>query len=183
MDPIWTQPGQSRDRGAEIFDVQVAVDSGRRAHVVVPQQALNAMRVDAGTEKQRCGCVAQIMEAHRPRDRFRSQGAPARLREKFACAIGAFGALRAVALLVVGMALAMAAPAADVVVAFNEAGAREGRAQDLLRVRLGRPLRAVSRGEDERAGRVLDLVLEDGQQRRRDRDQVGVPTLGSVALV
>jgi len=58
LDPIWTQPGQSRDRGAQIFDVQVAVNSGRRAHVAVPQQALNAVRVDAGTEKQRCGCVA-----------------------------------------------------------------------------------------------------------------------------
>ena len=69
------------------------------------------------------------------------------------------------------------------IVALGEARASKGRAQDLLRVCLGRSLRAISRGKDERAGRVLDLVLENWQQRRRDRDQVGVPALGSVAVV
>src|SRR2546426_11633839 len=48
---------KSRPRRADLR-LQVAVKSGRRAHVAVPQQALNAVRVDAGTEKQRCGCVA-----------------------------------------------------------------------------------------------------------------------------
>jgi len=48
---------KSRPRRADLR-LQVAVNSGRRAHVAVPQQALNAVRVDAGTEKQRCGCVA-----------------------------------------------------------------------------------------------------------------------------
>src|ERR1700737_1396746 len=47
LDPIWTQLGQSRDGGAEIFDVQVAVDPGRRAHVAVAEQTLYAVRVDA----------------------------------------------------------------------------------------------------------------------------------------
>ena len=63
--------------------------------------------------------MAQIMEAHRPRDRLRPQGAPARLREKFAGAIGAFEALRAVALLVVGVPLPVSAPPADVLVTFD----------------------------------------------------------------
>src|SRR5438132_6634849 len=127
--------------------------------------------------------MPQVVEAHRPRDRLRPQGAPARLRERLAGAVGALEALRAVALLVVGVAFAVAAPAAEVLVALDEARASKGRAQDLLRVCLGRSLRAISRGKDERAGRVLDLVLEDWQQRRRDRDQIGVPALGSVALV
>src|SRR5207248_5022384 len=104
-------------------------------------------------------------------------------RERFAGAVRALEALRAVPLLVVGVALAVAAPPAEVLVAFDEAGAREGRAQDLLRVRLGRSLRTISCGEDERAGRVLHLVLGDGQERRSDRDQVGVSAFGGVALV
>src|SRR3954469_11013978 len=39
LDPIWTQLGRSRDRGAQILDVEVAVDPGRRAHVAMAQQA------------------------------------------------------------------------------------------------------------------------------------------------
>src|SRR6267143_4120805 len=42
----------------------------------------------------------------------------------------ALEALRAIALLVVGVALLVAAPTADVLVAFNQAGAREGDAKD-----------------------------------------------------
>jgi hypothetical protein len=137
LDPIWTQLREFFDRGAEIFDVEMAVDSGRRAHVAMAQQALHAMSIDAGTQQQRRGGVAQIVEAHRARDRFRPERAAARLRERLAGAVRALEALRAVALLVVGLALLVAAPAADVFEALNEAGARERGAEDLLRVRFG----------------------------------------------
>ena len=131
---IWTQLGQSRDGGAEIFDVEVAVDARRGSHVAVTQQPLHAVGVDAGAKKQRRRRVAQIVEAHRARERLRPQRASARLCERLAGAVGALEALRAVALLVVGMALLVTAPAADVLVAFDETGARECRAEDLLRV-------------------------------------------------
>ncbi|HZR07220.1 MAG TPA: hypothetical protein VFA79_01480 [Myxococcales bacterium] len=183
MDPIWTQLGQSRERGPEIFDVEVAVDPGRRAHVAMAQQALYAMSIDAGAQEQRCGRVPKIVEAHRPRDGLRPQCASSRLREGFAGAVGALEALRAVALPVVALAFLVPAPAAEVLVALDEARASKGRAQDLLGVCLGRSLRAIGRGKDERARRVLDLVLENWQQRRRDRNQVRVPALGGVALV
>ena len=81
--------------------------------------------------------MAQIVEAHGPRNQLGPQRAPARLRERFAGAIGALEALRAVALLVVGVPFLVPAPAADLLVAFDEARASKGRAQDLLRVCLG----------------------------------------------
>jgi hypothetical protein len=137
LDPIWTQLGQSRDGGAQIFDVEVAVDSGGRAHVAVAQEPLHAVSVDAGAQKQRRGRVPQIVEAHRPRDGLRPERASSRLREGLAGAVGALEALRAVALLVIGLALFVPAPAADVLVSLDQAGARERVAQDLLRVRLG----------------------------------------------
>ena len=137
LDPISTQLGQFFERRAQIFHVQVAVDSGRRAHVAVAQEALDAMRVDAGAQQQSRGRVPQIVKAHRARDRFRPQRAAARLREWLAGTVGALEALRTVALLVVGVALVVPAPAADVLVAFDQAGARERSAQDLLRVRFG----------------------------------------------
>jgi hypothetical protein len=70
-----------------------------------------------------------------------------------------------------------------VLVSLNQAGAGEGMPQDLLRVCLGRALRAVLGREGQRPGRMLDLVLEDGAQRRSDRNQICVPSLCGVALV
>ncbi|HEY6908836.1 MAG TPA: hypothetical protein VI356_05685 [Myxococcales bacterium] len=183
MDPIWTQLGQLFDGCAQIFDVEVAVDSGRRAHVAMAQQALNAMRIDAGAEEQCRGRVPQIVETHRARDRLRPQRAATRLRERLAGAVGALDALRAVALLVVGVPLFVSAPAADVFVALDQAGARECMPQDLLRVRLGGALLTVLIRKDERARRVFELVLEDREERRRDRDEVRVAALRCVPLV
>src|SRR2546430_16273618 len=97
------------------------------------RRRLHAVGVDAGAREQRRGRLAQIVEAHRSRNRLRPQRAPARLRERLAGAVGALEAIRAVALLVVGAAFLVAAPAAHVLVALNQAGASERRAQDLLR--------------------------------------------------
>ncbi|HYV67819.1 MAG TPA: hypothetical protein VE964_16350 [Myxococcales bacterium] len=141
------------------------------------------MRVDAGAQEQCRGGVPKIVEAHRSRDRFRPECATTRVREQPAGAVRALQALWAVALLVVGVALLVAAPAADVLVAFDQAGARKCGAQDLLRVRFGRALRTIASREYERAGCVLELVLEDREQRRCDRDEVGVATLRGVARV
>lgn len=105
------------------------------------------------------------------------------MRERFAGAVGALEAFRAVALLVVSVALLVRAPAADVLVTFDHAGASERGAQDLLRVGFARALRAVWGREDERPRRVLEPVLEDGQERRGDRDDVGMSALRVVALV
>jgi hypothetical protein len=85
----------------------------------VAQQALHAMSVDAGTQQQRRGGVPQIVEAHLARNRFRPERATARLRELLAGSVGALETLRAVALLIVGVALLVTAPAADVLVAFD----------------------------------------------------------------
>src|SRR5207253_3511817 len=133
--------------------------------------------------EQRRGRVAQIVEAHRPRNRLRPQRAPARLCERLAGAIGALEAIRAVALLVVGVALVVGAPAADVLVALDQARSRQCMSQDLLRVRFGRTLRTVLLRKDERARRMLQLVLENREERRRDRDEVRVAPLRSVPLV
>ncbi|OLD45300.1 MAG: hypothetical protein AUI48_13400 [Chloroflexi bacterium 13_1_40CM_2_68_14] len=57
MDPIWTQLRQFRDRCAQIFHVEVAVDAGGRAHVAVAQQALHAVSINAGAQEQRRGRV------------------------------------------------------------------------------------------------------------------------------
>jgi hypothetical protein len=149
LDPIWTQLRQSRDGGAQIFDVKVAVDSSRRAYVAMAQQALHAVGVDAGAQEQCRGRVPQVVKAHRARERLRPQRASARLREGLAGAVGELEALRAVALLVVGVAFLVPAPAADVLIALDQASASERSAQDLLGVGLGRVLRAVLGRKDQ----------------------------------
>ena len=51
LDPIWTQLGQFRDFFAQIFHLRVAVNGRGGAHVAVAEQALHAMRVDAGARE------------------------------------------------------------------------------------------------------------------------------------
>src|SRR5438067_11982753 len=70
-----------------------------------------------------------------------------------------------------------AAPAATMLVALNDAGAAEGVAEDLLRVGLARALRAIRRGEEQRAGRAIELVADPWPERRGDREHGRVAAL------
>src|SRR5207245_8758112 len=80
-------------------------------------------------------------------------------------AVRALHAGGAVTLLAVLVSLLVAAPAATVLPALRDAGARERIAENLLRISLARPLGSVGSGEEQGTRRVVDLGLEPTAQR------------------
>src|SRR5215467_11979594 len=92
-------------------------------------------------------------------------------------------AVRADAAFVIGGALAVSAPAAAVLPALDDAGARERGTENLLRVRLAGSLRAIRSREEQGARRLLLLALEPGPQRSWNGQHRCCSGLGSLSLV
>src|SRR5947208_7373620 len=104
----------------------MAVGVGRKADVLVPQNSLHAVEIDAGAQQERGGRMPNPVEVHRARDRDRPE----------LHAAGLATAERVVGELPLGRSAMSLATAADVSVALDEASAREGMAEHLLRVEL-----------------------------------------------
>lgn len=52
------------NRGTQIFDHQVPINSGRHPDIAVPHEALNSMDVDSAAKKLGCKSVPQIVKPH-----------------------------------------------------------------------------------------------------------------------
>ncbi|HEY4885260.1 MAG TPA: hypothetical protein VII08_16640 [Myxococcales bacterium] len=171
------------DRGAQILDEQVRVRSGRDAHVAVPHEPLHTVHVDALAQQLRCERVPQVVEAHLQRQRLRPEQPATHVLRGLAGAVRALHAGGAVTLLAVLVSLLVAAPAATVLPALRDAGARERIAENLLRISLARPLGSVGSGEEQGTRRVLHLVLDPRPQRCGERQDRRSATFRRIAIV
>src|SRR5712692_8395754 len=75
------------------------------------------------------------------------------------------------------------APPAGVVVALDQARARQRPPQDLLGIALGRTHRPVGPGEHQLRRALVDCLAQVCGERRRDGNHVRVPALGCLAVV
>ena len=141
------------------------------------------MHVHSAAKKLGCKSVPQIVKAHTQRYRFRPQGPPARMYQWLTASICSLEAVRAEAAFVIGGALAVSAPAAAVLPALDDPGARERGTENLLRVRLTASLRAVWSREEQGPRSFVQLVLEPGPQRSGDGQHCCCSGLGSLSLV
>src|SRR5439155_9617782 len=97
---------------------------------------------------------------HLERQRLRPKQPPTDVLRRLAGAVRALKASRAVTLLAVVVPLLVAAPAATVLPALRDAGARERIPENLLGIGLARPLRPVGSGEEQGTRCVLHLVFD-----------------------
>jgi len=161
------------ERRAQVLVREVAVGVHRRADVGVAEDALDVLDGDAGLEQERRGGVADVMEAHRPRDRARPHAHVA----------GRAAPLLGVRELVRRRLLPGDAAPAGVAVADDHARADQDAVPDLLHCRALGALRSNCAREHEFARCTVDGMLEEGLQRCWDGQHDRLLALGRVGCM
>ncbi|HEX5141112.1 MAG TPA: hypothetical protein VFX19_09220 [Dehalococcoidia bacterium] len=146
------------------------VGLGRDARIAVAEDALDGARVHAGHHEEARSGVAEAVE---------SDATDARLWPELH-AVG-----WAATQLIIGCELRVtaAALAADVLPAFDDARVLERAAEDLFERRVATQHPALGVGKHEGGGRGLQRRPQVRHQLRRDRDGLGVPAFGRLAVV